>query len=263
MKSAAWSSDGFLGTRRAQRRLILLLADEQYSRRHRVQGSGPSGCAVGYRVLEVSAPQHGAPQVGPVQVGTFQVGTAQPRAVQAGAVEVRAAKVGVVEVHLRRKGAAAEHRQDRLDVRRPGLHGWKGVQRGGRDILARPGWWPRRVFADVGAQNLGDSGPVRCGIAGDTLQRVDPAEPNVQVWAPELIDSPGEPLGDLPLTVELELPAGEPGAQTGAQEQDQRSGSLQEGGSDVVLCCDRLAGGRERVAGSEVWWERDQHRPGQ
>ena len=45
------------------------------------------------------------------------------------------------------------------------------------------------MVAHVGGQDLLDGGPIRRGVAGDALQRVDAAHADVQVLATELVDA--------------------------------------------------------------------------
>jgi len=67
--------------------------------------------------------------------------------------------------------------------------------------------------AGVGAEDLGDRGAVGRRVAGDALQRIQPAQPHRQrLLVVELVDRFGEAIGELALLAELELvPAGRGG----------------------------------------------------
>jgi hypothetical protein len=62
------------------------------------------------------------------------------------------------------------------------------------------GQQPGCMAAEIGSDHLADDGAIGRRVAGNPLQRVNAAEPHVQLGAAELVDRAGEPLGDLGLT---------------------------------------------------------------
>jgi hypothetical protein len=56
-----------------------------------------------------------------------------------------------------------------------------------------------------GRQHLVDGEPIQRGVAGDALQRVDPAQADVELVVAELVDRATEPLGDLATLVQCVL----------------------------------------------------------
>ena len=61
------------------------------------------------------------------------------------------------------------------------------------------------MAADERGQNLLDRTSVDSRFLGDPLQRIDAAQSHVDLLVTELLDGAGEPLGDLPLPIQLML----------------------------------------------------------
>src|SRR6266567_11515 len=127
------------------------------------------------------------------------------------AAEIRVPQIDRMQVEwialaLRlREAATAKDRQARLHVRGTHLQLRDLVDRCRGDVLPGQARWPWGVAADEGGQHLADHGTVGGRVAGNSLQRVDPAKPHVKLDMAELVDRPGEPLRQLPLLRDLEL----------------------------------------------------------
>jgi hypothetical protein len=111
------------------------------------------------------------------------------------------------------------------------------------------------VAAHVGSQDLLDGGPVRRGITGDALQRIDAAQADIQVFAAELVDGLGVAVGDLAFAGDAQLPPGD----VGAQRQHPTGKRLQQRGPNVVLGLQLVAGLVEVPVGREAWRQHEHH----
>jgi hypothetical protein len=60
------------------------------------------------------------------------------------------------------------------------------------------------VGADERGEYFDDDGTIVGGVVDDALQRVDAAEPHVQLGYAELVDGAGKPFGNLTLLGDLE-----------------------------------------------------------
>src|SRR5829696_10380535 len=107
---------------------------------------------------------------------------------------------------------------------------------------------PRSVLPDVGCQDLHDRPVVFFGLPGDPFEGVDTAYPDLQQLVviltnlPELIDGPGEALGDLPFAVDLQ---GAPG-EVEAREECRAAQNLCQSQHEILLLT-RLCGGNVPV----------------
>lgn len=65
-----------------------------------------------------------------------------------------------------------------------------------------------RVISYVAGEDLNDHGLIPSGVRGDALQRVDTPQPYVLLSGAEVLDRPGEPIGDLTLLGDGQLVPG-------------------------------------------------------
>ncbi len=101
------------------------------------------------------------------------------------------------------EAATAKNRHARLHVRRPHLQLRHLLDRCRCDVLAGQLRRPGGMAADERGQDLPDRWSVDGRVAGDPLQRIDPAKPHIYLGMAELVDCPGKSLGDLPLPIQL------------------------------------------------------------
>jgi hypothetical protein len=95
------------------------------------------------------------------------------------------------------------------------------------------------VLANVGGEHLDDLGVIVGGVASDALQGVDATEPDIELGTSELVDGPGEALGDLAGPVE---PIGE-ARQDGADRGNAAGQNGQGGGAyGPPIVCPSLGG---------------------
>jgi hypothetical protein len=64
------------------------------------------------------------------------------------------------------------------------------------------------VFTDIGREHLHELRVVVCRTSRDALKGIDAAEADIEGRASELIDGPGEALGDLAGLIEAVTPGG-------------------------------------------------------
>lgn len=106
--------------------------------------------------------------------------------------------------------AAAEDVQSRLDVGASHVEPGQRVRRrgGGGVRCVRGLLGPGSVATDERGQDVLDLGAIRRRVPRHPFKCVDPADPNVDVLAADLVDGAREALGDLPFTVDLDLTPG-------------------------------------------------------
>jgi hypothetical protein len=167
--------------------------------------------------------------------------------------EVRAAQVGLLQFDARtgkdhRAPAEGCHRAADVIAEAAVVTLPLGVS-----LLRRPGWRPGRVLPDERCQQGRDVVPVRRGRLSDLLHRVDAAHARPQMIAGQLIDGLAEPVDELSLPGDPDLPQGHHGAQPDATQRDHGSQPLKQCRPDIV---DRLepVTRRERrpAAGSKI-----------
>jgi hypothetical protein len=103
----------------------------------------------------------------------------------------------------------------------------------GRGGVLRPGCGadgPARVVADQGAEKELDSPAVGCRVTGDTFERVDTPDADIDVLAAQLVRGPGESLGDLAFPTDADLSP----SCDGADDNQQPAEALQDGRSGVI-----------------------------
>jgi len=190
--------------------------------------------------------QVGQPQIGVFQVTSFQIDSRHPGTGQVGmpdhgvgqpsAWKVGTAQVNPGQIQLQfipgRRTVAKQHKR-RLDVRSPVVQPGQLLVNGRCRVL-RTVWGadqPGSMGADQRAEDFCDGPSVGRRVPGYTLQGEDATEAHVRCSAAELVNRPGEPLGDLPFPVDLDLPPG----RDGPGDQQQAGDALQQRGPSVVL----------------------------
>ncbi len=226
------------------------------------------------RLLQVRAAEGRLLQVRAAEGRLLQVRAAEGRLLQVRAAEARVPQIDRMQVESvalalrrQREAATAKHRQACLRVRGPDLQLRHLSNRRGGDVLAGQARRPGGVAAHERGQHLADGGAVGGGVAGDSLQGVDAAEPHVELGVAELVDRAGEPLGDLALLGDLELLAAVgklltavghlPVGEVRAHQQHHPAEPLQQGRADLVLHLQPL----QRPVMHKPGWCRHQRQP--
>jgi AAA domain len=155
-------------------------------------------------VLQVAASQVDVAHYGTGKVGVPEVSVGEPGTTKEGAAQVDAGQIELQWIWQ----TSAQDPYRSLDIGSAVLQPMHPIIDHGRRVLRSIGCThqPGHVVANERPKNRLDRSSVGRGVSGDALQGVDAAKPNVWIFAAQMVDSSGEPLGDLPLPADMDLP---------------------------------------------------------